>query len=96
MKLKPLGDHVLIKPLQEDKMTKSGIVLPDTAEKDELEQGEVLAVGPGKILENGNRATMSVKVGHKVILKKYGPDKVKIEGTEYLVAEESDIIAIVE
>jgi len=96
MHLKPLADHVLVKPAEKEKITKSGIVLPDTAEKDELEQGEVLAVGPGKLLDNGARATMSLKVGDKVILKKYGPDKVKIEGTEYLVAEESDIIAVVE
>jgi chaperonin GroES len=95
MKLQPLGDHVIVKPVAEDKMTKSGIVLPDTAEKEELEHGEVLAVGPGKF-EHGALVKMSVKVGDKVILKKYGPDKVKIEGVEYLVAEESDIIAITE
>jgi len=93
MKLHPLGDHVIVKASAEDKMTKSGLVLPDTAEKEELEHGEVLAIGPGKLLDNGTRAPMFVKVGDKVILKKYGPDKVKIEGVEYLVAEESDIIA---
>lgn len=96
MKLKPLGDHVLVKPVEEDKMTKAGIVLPDTAEKDELKQGEVIAVGPGKVLENGMRASMSVKAGDRVVMKKYGADEVKIEGADYLVAEESDIIAIVE
>ncbi|MBI4090062.1 MAG: co-chaperone GroES [Candidatus Kerfeldbacteria bacterium] len=96
MNLRPLSDHVLVKPTQEDKMTKSGIVLPDTAEDDKgLKQGEVLAVGPGKLLDNGQRAPMSVKVGDRVIMKKYGPDEVKIEGVEYLVAEESDIIGIV-
>lgn len=97
MNLKPLADHVLLKPTVEDKMTKTGIVLPDTSEDDKgLKQGEVLAIGPGKVLENGNRSPMSVKVGDKVLLKKYGPDEVKIEGTEYLVAEESDIIAIIQ
>lgn len=95
MKLHPLGDHVIVKPVAEDKMTKSGIVLPDTAEKEELEHGEVLAVGPGKY-DDGTLVPMSVKVGDKVILKKYGPDKVKIDGTEYLVAEEGDIIATTE
>jgi len=95
MKLHPLGDHVIVKPVAEDKMTKSGIVLPDTAEKEELEHGEVLAVGPGKY-DDGKLVPMSVKVGDKVILKKYGPDKVKIDGTEYLVAEEGDIIATTE
>ncbi len=96
MKLHPLGDHVLVKPMKEDKMTKAGIVLPDSAEKDELKQGEVLAVGPGKMLENGTRSPMSVKAGDKVILKKYGADDVKIDGVEYVVAEEGDIIAVVE
>lgn len=93
--LKPLADHVLIKPMTQEKTTKSGIVLPDTAEKEELEHGEVIAVGPGKF-DHGARVPMTVKVGDKVILKKYGPDKVKIDGTEYLVAEEGDIIATTE
>jgi len=92
--LKPLADHVVVKPLEQEKMTKSGIVLPDTVEKDELEQGEVIAVGPGKV-DDGQRVPMDVKVGDKVILKKYGPDKVKIDGQEVYVAEQSDIIAIV-
>jgi chaperonin GroES len=95
MNLKPLGGKALIKPIKEEKVTKSGIVLPDTAEKDELEQGEVLAVGDGKMLENGTRVAMSVKVGDKVILKKYGPDKVKISGEDYVIAEEDDIVGIV-
>ncbi len=96
MKLKPLADNVLIKPSQEDKVTTSGIVLPDTTEKEGLKEGEVVAIGPGKMLENGNRSPMSVKVGDKVLLKKYGPDEVKIGSTDYLVAEENDIIAVVE
>ena len=94
MNIKPLADHVVVKPLEKEKMTKSGIVLPDTVEKDELEQGEVIAVGPGK-MDHGQRVAMEVKVGDKVILKKYGPDKVKIDGSEVYVAEQSDIIAIV-
>lgn len=93
--LKPLGGKVLVKPMKEEKITKSGIVLPDTAEKDELEQGDVIAVGEGKLLENGTRAPISVKVGDRVILKKYGPDKVKIEGEEYYIAEEDDLVGIV-
>ncbi len=93
--LKPLGGKALIKPTKEAKMTKSGIVLPDTAEKEELEQGEVMAVGEGKLLENGTRAPVLVKVGDRVILKKYGPDKVKIEGEEYYIAEEDDLVGIV-
>src|SRR5512143_584982 len=91
IKLKPLGGKALIKPLKEEKMTKSGIVLPDTVEKDELEQGEVVAVGDPKMVE-GKEVPLEVKIGDKVILKKYGPDKVKIEGDEYLIADEDDLV----
>ena len=91
--LKPMRGKVLIKPLKEEKMTKSGIVLPDTVEKEELEQGEVMAVGQPKI-EHGKEMTMEVKVGDRVILKKYGPDKVKIEGEEYMIADEDDLVGI--
>ena len=74
-------------------MTKSGIVLPDTVEKDELEQGEVVAVGQPK-LDHGQSVPMEVKVGDRVILKKYGPDKVKIEGEDYMIADEDDLVGI--
>ncbi len=94
IKLKPLGGKALIKPVKEEKMTKSGIVLPDTVEKDELEQGEVIAVGEGKLLDSGTRVPMTVKVGDRVILKKYGPDKVKIDGEEYMIADEDDLVGI--
>ena len=92
--LKPMRGKVLIKPLKEEKMTKSGIVLPDTVEKDELEQGEVVAVGQPKIVD-GKELPMEVKVGDRVILKKYGPDKVKIEGEEYMIADEDDLVGII-
>lgn len=95
MKLKPLADHVIVKPAKEEEVTKSGIVLPDTAKSEKPEQGEVLAVGPGKLLENGTRAPMTVTVGDKIVFKKYSPDEVKIDGEEYLVVSESDIIAVV-
>lgn len=92
--LKPMRGKALIKPVKEEKMTKSGIVLPDTVEKDELEQGEVIAVGAPK-LDEDHEIPMQVKVGDKVILKKYGPDKVKLDGQEYLIADEDDMVAIV-
>ena len=95
MKLKPLGDHVIVKPLTEE-VTKSGIVLPDTVDKEKPEKGEVIAIGPGKVLENGSRSAMSVKVGDKVVFKKYSPDEIKIDGDEVLVLSESDLIAIIE
>lgn len=91
--LKPMRGKALIKPLKEEKMTKSGIVLPDTVEKEELEQGEVIAVGDPKI-EDGKELALQVKVGDRVILKKYGPDKVKIDGEEYLIADEDDMVGI--
>jgi len=94
MSLVPLNDHLVIKAVAEEK-TAGGILLPETADKEKPEQGEVIAVGPGKLLENGARATMSVKVGDKVVFKKYSPDEVKLGKEEYLVISESDVLAIV-
>ncbi len=96
MKLKPLHDQVIIKPIEEDEVTAAGLVLPDTAEKEKPQKGEVIAVGPGKILENGQRAEMSVKVGDKVVFRKYSPDEIKIDDQEYYVIRDEDIIAIIE
>lgn len=96
MKLKPLGDNVVIKAITKEEKTKSGIILPDTVDKEKPEQGEVIAVGPGKLLDNGSRAAMEIKPGDKVIFKKYSPDEIKVEGEEVLVLSQSDIIAILE
>lgn len=96
MKIRPLNDHVVIKPLKVEEVTKSGIVLPDTAREEKPEQGEVIAVGPGKLLENGQRAPMSVKVGDTVLFTKYAPDEIEIDDEEYLVVEEEKILGIVE
>lgn len=96
MKLKPLFNNVIVKPAKSEEMTKSGIVLPDTADKEKPEKGEVVAVGTGKILDNGMVAKMTVKVGDQVMFKKYSPDEVKVDGQDYLVLSESDIIAIIE
>lgn len=95
-KLRPLGDRVIVKPVAKEEMTKTGIILPDTVDKERPEQGEVISIGPGKVLENGQRAPMNVKVGDKVVFKKYSPDEVKIETVEYLVILESDIMAVIE
>ncbi len=95
MNLKPLGDHLIAKPIGEDKVTKSGIVLPDTA-KEKPEQAEVVAVGEGRVLDNGSRLAMSVKAGDKILFKKYAPDEIKVDGEEYLVLSESEVIAIIE
>lgn len=95
MNFKPLSNHVFLEPLEEEKTTKSGIVLPDTAEKEKPIKGKVLAVGPGKMQENGTVQPMAVKVGDVVLFKKYGPDEVEIDGKKYLVGDEDDILAII-
>ncbi len=95
LNLKPLGDRVIVKALSpKDEATRSGIILPDTVDKEKPEQGEVIAIGPGKLLDNGSRAVMSVKAGDKVLFKKYSPDEIKVDGQEYLVLSESDILAV--
>ncbi len=94
MNIKPLRDQILLKPIEEK--TKSGIVIPDTVEKEKPEQGEVIAVGSGKITEDGKIIPLSVKVGDKVLFTKYGPTEVKIGEEEYLVVKEEDILAILE
>lgn len=94
--LRPLGDKIIVKPLEKEEMTKGGIIIPDTADKERPEQGEVISVGPGRVLDNGQTAAMNVKAGDKVVFKKYAPDEVKVDGTEYLVVSESDIIAVIE
>lgn len=96
MNIKPLGDKVVVKALAQEEKTKSGIVLPDTA-KEKPQQGEVIAVGPGKVLENGQRMPLDVKVGDKVIYSKYGGTEIKIDGEELLILDGSrDIYAIVQ
>ena len=92
--LKPLADRVLIKKLEAEDKTSGGIVLPDTA-KEKPQQGEVLAVGPGRVDEKGNRQPMEVKVGDKVLFAKYSGTEVKIDGTEYTILAERDVLAVV-
>ncbi|HHY32698.1 MAG TPA: co-chaperone GroES [Firmicutes bacterium] len=91
--VKPLEDRVVVKPNTEEERTKGGIVLPDTA-KERPQEGEVVAVGPGKLLDNGQRAPMDVKPGDKIIFAKYGGTEVKIDGEEYIILRQSDILAI--
>jgi chaperonin GroES len=94
MKLQPLFNNVIVKPLQAEEMTKSGIVLPSVADKENPEKGEIIACGPGKVNNKGELVKMSVQVGDKVIFKKYSPDEVEIDNEKYLVLSESDILAI--
>ncbi len=95
MKLKPLHDRVLVKRLEEEEKTKGGIIIPDTAKEKPI-KGEVVAVGPGRLTDEGKRIEMSVKVGDKVMFSKYAGTEVKIEGEEYLIMREDDIVAIIE
>jgi chaperonin GroES len=93
-KLRPLGDRVVIKPSEREEMTKSGIVLPDTA-KEKPQEGTVIAVGPGKILDDGKREAIDVKAGDKVLYAKYAGTEFKVEGDEFLIVSQKDILAIV-
>lgn len=95
MIIKPLSDHILIEPLKQEEKTKSGILLPESAEKERPEQGKVISVGPGKKTEEGKVVPLEVKVGDVVLFKKYGPDEIKVEDKEYLIASEEDILAII-
>jgi chaperonin GroES len=94
MKLQPLADRVVVKALANEEKTKSGIVLPDTA-KEKPQEGEVLAVGSGKMGEDGKRIPLEVKVNDRIVFSKYGGTEIKIDGEEYLILKESDILAIV-
>jgi chaperonin GroES len=93
VKLKPLGDRVVVRPKPKDEMTSSGIVLPDTA-NEKPQEGSVLSVGPGRVLENGKRVAMDVKAGDSVLFARYAGTEVKLEGDDYLVIRESDLLAV--
>ncbi len=94
-KLRPLGDRLVIQPTPREEMTKSGIVLPDTA-KEKPQEGVVVAVGPGKTLDNGSREVMDVAVGQKVLYAKYAGTEFKVDGEELLIISQKDILAVVE
>ena len=94
MNLKPLGDRVVIKPRKAEEKTKGGIFLPETATKEKPLLGTVVAVGSGKIIDDGSRAAMEVKVDDEVIFSKYAGTEIKLEGEDYLIMREDDILAI--
>jgi len=95
MKVKPLNDRVLVKRLEETQMTKGGIFIPDTAKEKPIE-GRIMAVGAGKISERGERLPLTVKEGDRVLFGKYAGTEIKLEGEEYLMMREEDILAIIE
>src|SRR6266550_2938536 len=93
-KLRPLGDRVVVKPEAKEEVTKTGIVIPDTA-KEKPQQGSVIAVGSGRLLDNGDRAAIDVREGDRILFAKYGGTEFKLDGEEYLVLKENDILAII-
>ena len=95
MKIRPLNDRVLVKRLAEEEMTKGGIIIPDSA-KEKPAEGEIVAVGSGKLNDKGERVAVDLKVGEKVLFSKYGGTEVKIDGEDYLIMREDDILGVVE
>ena len=95
MKIRPLNDRILVKRLEEEQMTKGGIIIPDSAQEKPAE-GEIVAVGNGKMDDSGKRIAIEVKVGEKVLFSKYGGTEVKIEGEDYLIMREDDILGVIE
>lgn len=93
MNVRPLSDRVLVKRLEEEETTKGGIIIPDTA-KEKPQQGKVVAIGDGKLLDNGTRITPAVKVGEMVLFGKYAGTEIKIEGADYLILREDDIFGV--
>jgi len=94
MKIQPLGDRVLVEPLKEEEATKGGIIIPDTA-KEKPTEGKVIAVGTGKLDDNGKKIPFNVKAGDKVLMPKYGGTEVKLNGKEYQIMREEDILAVI-
>ena len=95
MKIRPLHDHILVKRVQEEEKTKGGIIIPDTA-KEKPQEGKVVAVGKGKILEDGKVVALDVKKGDRILFSKYAGNEVKIEGEEHLILREDDILGVLE
>lgn len=92
--IKPIGGHILVKPVAEDKTTKAGIIIPDTASEEKPQTGKIVALGSGKVNENGKPVPFNVKLGDTVIFKKYSPEEIEVDGEAYLILEESDILAV--
>jgi chaperonin GroES len=93
-KIRPVGDRVVVKPAAKEEVTKSGIVIPDTA-KEKPQEGTVIAVGNGRLLDNGDRAPIDIREGDRVLFAKYGGTEFKLDGEEYLVLKENDVLAII-
>jgi chaperonin GroES len=95
MKVKPLQDRLVVKRIEEEEKTKGGIIIPDAA-KEKPQEGRVVAIGDGKVLESGQRVALSVKVGDKILFGKYSGTEIKIDGDEHLILREDDVLAVIE
>lgn len=95
MKIRPLQDRILVKRTEEEEVVKGGIIIPDTA-KEKPQEGKVIAVGNGKVLENGQKIPLDVKVGDRILFGKYSGSEVKLDGEEYLIMREDDVLGIIE
>ncbi len=93
-KVTPIGGNILVKPQQEEKKTSSGIVLPDTIDKEKPQKGEVIALGTQRLSQTGQKIDFTVKVGDVVLFKKYSPDEIEVDGEDYLIMSEDDILAV--
>ncbi|MBI2474972.1 co-chaperone GroES [Candidatus Uhrbacteria bacterium] len=96
MHLIPISDHIVVKPISAEEKSVSGIIIPDTVNKERPERGEVIAVGPGRELENGSRSKMEVSEGQIVLFKKYAPDEVKMNNEEFLLIRMEDVMGVIE
>ncbi|MBU1126421.1 MAG: co-chaperone GroES [Patescibacteria group bacterium] len=96
MNLRPITDHLVLKTIDQETTTASGIIIPETVDKERPEKGKVVAVGPGRVSDQGTRLPLEIKVGDTVVFKKYAPDEVKIDGEKYLVIKADDVMAVIE
>ncbi|MBN2015425.1 co-chaperone GroES [Candidatus Dojkabacteria bacterium] len=94
-KVQPLGGNILVEPVSEETKTASGIVLPDTVDKEKPQKGKIIATGTGKVTDDGKKVPFNVKVGDIIIFKKYSPDELEIDDKEYLIMSEEDILAVI-
>ncbi len=95
LKIQPVGGNILVKPLSSDQITSSGIVLPDTVDKEKPQKGEVIAIGTQRLSTSGQKIDFTVKVGDVVLFKKYSPDEIEMDGEDYLIMDEDAILAVI-
>jgi len=95
LKLKPIGSRLIVEPAVENEVSKGGIILPDTTDKEKPIRGEVISIGPGRILDNGQREVIDLEIGDKILFEKYGSDEYKVEEKEFLVVDYDKVVAVI-